>query len=159
MKYLFAILSQIKWCMKQMLLLALLTILFILNGCEVGIKQPPKAVRQAFETRFPGATRVEWDKIISSYKADFHHEGRKKEAQFDRIGTWERTKTQLTIFDVPAPVLNTAQEYCDWEIDDITLHEQATGVTSFYLVEYELVETSHEKKLRIFPDGTVMFRF
>jgi hypothetical protein len=60
---------------------------------------------------------------------------------------------------VPDPVMNTAQEYCDCKIDDITLHEQASGVPAFYLFEYDFVETSREKKLRIFPDGTVMFRF
>ena len=159
MKHPFAILPQTKWRMKKMLLFALLTIVFLLIGCEVGIKQPPKAVRQAFETKFPGATHVEWEKLLSAYKADFHHEGREKEAQFDANGAWERTKTELTIFDVPGPVLKTAQEYCDWEIDDVTLHEQATGVSAFYLVEYDLEETSREKMLRIFPDGTVMFRF
>ena len=145
--------------MKKMLLFALLTIIFLLIGCEVGIKQPPKEVRQTFETMFPSATHVEWEKILSSYKADFQHEGRKKEAQFNGTGTWERTKTELTIFDLPAPVLNTAQEYCDCEIDDITLHEQANGVAAFYLVEYDMEETSCERKLRIFPDGTVLFRF
>jgi hypothetical protein len=158
MKHPFSILPQTKWRMKKMLLIALLTIIFLLTGCEVGIKQPPKAVRQAFELMFPGATHVEWEKLLSSYKADFHHEGREKEAQFDDTGVWERTKTESTIFDVPGPVLKTAQEYCDCEIDDVTLHEQATGVTAFYLVEYE-EESSREKKLRIFPDGTVMFRF
>ena len=145
--------------MKKKPLFALLSIISLLIGCEVDIKQPPIAVRQAFEAKFPGATHVEWEKLLSSYKADFHHEGREKEAQFDGTGAWERTKTELTIFDVPGPVLKTAQEYCDREIDDITLHEQATGVTAFYLVEYELEESSREKTLRIFPDGTIMFRF
>lgn len=145
--------------MKKMLLFALLTIIFLLIGCEVGIKQPPKEVRQTFENMFPGATHMKWEKVLSSYKADFQHEGRKKEAQFNGTGTWERTKTELTIFDLPAPVLNTAQEYCDCEIDDITLHEQANGVAAFYLVEYDMEETSRERKLRIFPDGTVLFRF
>jgi hypothetical protein len=159
MKHAFTILPQTKWRMKKMLLFALFTIIFLLSGCEVGIKQPPKAVRQTFDTMFPGATHVEWEKMMSSYKADFHHEGRKKEAQFNSTGAWERTKTELTIFDVPDPVMNTAQEYCDCKIDDITLHEQASGVPAFYLFEYDFVETSREKKLRIFPDGTVMFRF
>ena len=145
--------------MRKMLLLALLTIIFLVMGCEVGIKQPPKEVRQTFENMFPGATHVKWEKVLSSYKADFHHEGREKEAKFDGTGTWERTKTELTIFDVPAPVLKTAQEYCDCEIDNITLHEQAKGVTAFYLVEYELEEISRERKVRISPDGTVLFRF
>lgn len=145
--------------MKKMLLFALLTIIFLLIGCEVGIKQPPKEVRQTFENMFPGATHMKWEKVLSSYKADFQHEGRKKEAQFNDTGTWERTKTELTIFDLPTPVLNTAQEYCDCEIDDITLHEQANGVAAFYLVEYDMEETSRERKLRIFPDGTILFRF
>jgi len=145
--------------MKKMLLFALFTIIFLLLGCEISIKQPPKSVRQAFETMFPGATHVEWEKMPSAYKADFHHDRHEKEAQFSKDGTWLRTKTDLTIFDIPAPVMKTAQEFRDWEIDDITLYEQADGVPAFYLIEYDHEHMSREKQLRVFPDGTVMYAF
>ena len=81
--------------MKKMLLFALLTVAVLLTGCKYGTKQIPKQVRQAFETMFPGATHVEWDKEFSSYTANFYHEGHKKEALFDKEGNWMRSKTEL----------------------------------------------------------------
>ena len=142
-----------------MLLFALLTIAFLLTGCKYGIKQTPKQVRQAFETLFPGAIHVEWDKEFSTYKADFYHEGREKEAQFDNEGNWMRTKTELSIVEVPAPVIEAAHEYCDWEIDDVCLYEQANGVAAYYLIEFDQDMSPREKQLHILPDGIIVTDF
>ena len=82
-----------------MLVFALLTIVFLIAGCTFDIRQAPKPVRSAFDSMFPGATHVEWEKVMSTYKAEFYHEGREKEVQFDSDGTWQRTKTELSFFD------------------------------------------------------------
>ena len=145
--------------MKKMLLFILTTIVFLLAGCEIGIKRPPKAVRQSFDEMFPGATHVEWEKVMSTYQAEFYHEKHGKEAQFEGNGDWLRTKTELSFFDVPEPVMKAAHEFCDWEIDDISLYEQATGVPAFYLIEYDLDQSPREKQLRVLPDGTVVTDF
>ena len=145
--------------MKKMLLFALLTIAFLLAGCKYGIKHAPMLVRQAFETMFPGATHVEWDKEFSTYKAEFYHEGHEKEAQFDHAGTWMRTKTKLSYSDVPAPVIEAAREYCDWEIDVVFLFEQAKGVSAYYLIEFDQDKSPHEKQLHILPNGTIVTAF
>ncbi len=141
--------------MKKMLLFALLTALFILAGCTIGIMQTPKAVRQAFDALFPGATHVEWKKVLSAYKAEFYHDGHEKEAQFDKEGTWQRTKTELSFFEVPAPVMNAALEYSDREIDDVLLFEQQDGVPAYYQIEYDRELPARDKRLLLFPDGTV----
>ena len=145
--------------MKKTLLLALLTIVFPLTGCKYGTEQVPKQVRQAFETIFPEATHVEWDKEFSSYTADFYHEGHEKEAQFNKEGNWMRIKTELNINEVPAPVMEAAHEYCDWEIDDVFLYEQANGVAAYYVIEYNQDMTPHEKQLRVLPTGAVVTDF
>ena len=145
--------------MKRMLLFALLTIAFLLTGCKYGIKQTPRQVRQAFETMFPGATHVEWDKEFSSYTADFYHEGHEKEAQFDKGGNWMRTKTELNIIEAPELVMEAAHEYCDWEIDKVFLYEQANGVPAYYMIEYDQDMSPREKQLHVLPDGTVVAAF
>ena len=145
--------------MKKMHLFALLTIAFLLTGCKDGIKQAPKQVSQSFEAMFPNATRVEWDKEFSSYTADFYHDGHEKEAQFDKDGNWMRTKTELTIVEVPTPVMDAAHEYCDREIDDVYLYEQAQGVAIYYVIEFDQDITSREKQLHILPYGTIVSAF
>ena len=145
--------------MKKMLLYALLTIAFVLTGCKYGIKQTPKPVLQTFEVLFPGATHVEWDKEFSTYTADFYYEGHEKEVQFDKDGNWMRTKTELTIAEVPSPVIEVALEYCDWEIDDVFFFEQANGVAAYYVIEFCQERTTDEKQLHILPDGTIVTAF
>lgn len=157
-KHLFATLRKPVDRMKKMLLLTLLSLLLLLAGCTIGIKQTPKAVRQAFDALFPGATHVEWESVLSTYKAEFYHDGHEKEAQFDKDGSWRRTKTELTFLDIPAPVMKAAQEYCDWEIDDILLFEQADGVPAYYQIEYDREQSDREKQLLLFPDGSIFTR-
>ena len=96
-KYLFATLRKPVDSMKKMLLLTLLSLLLLLAGCTIGIKQTPKAVRQAFDALFPGATHVEWESVLSTYKAEFYHDGHEKEAQFDKGEQSDREK-QLLLF-------------------------------------------------------------
>ena len=158
LKLLFATLQKPLSEMKKMLLLILFSLLFLLTGCTIGIKQTPKAVRQAVDTRFPGAIHVEWERTLSNYKAEFYHDGREKEAQFGQDGTWLRTKTELTFLDIPAPIMKAAQEYCDWEIDDILLFEQADGAPAYYQIEYDRENSDREKQLLLFPDGSVFTR-
>lgn len=155
-KHCFLILQQTRSYMKNMLLFALLTIVFLFVGCTLKIRQAPKPVRSTFDSMFPGATHVEWEKVMSTYKAEFYHEGHEKEVQFDSDGTWQRTKTELSFFDIPASVLETAREFCQWEIDDISLYEQSKGIPAFYLIEYDRDYAPGEKQLRILPSGTIM---
>ena len=145
--------------MKKMLLFALLTIVFLFIGCTLDIRRAPKPVHDAFNSMFPGATHVEWEKVLSTYKAEFYHDGHEKEALFDGDGTWQRTKTELSFFGVPAPVLETAREFCPWDIDDISLHEQSKGVPAFYLIEYDRDHAPGEKLLRVLPSGAIMMTY
>ena len=54
--------------------------------------------------------------------------------------------------------MKAAQEYCDWEIDDILLFEQADGVPAYYQIEYDREHSDREKQLLLFPDGSVFTR-
>lgn len=141
-----------------MLLLAVFSLLLLLTGCTLSLKQTPKAVRQAFDSRYPRAIHAEWEKSLSAYKVDFYHDGHEKEAVFDKDGAWQRTKTEISLLDIPAPVLKAAQEYCDWEIDEVVLFEQAEGAPAYYQIEYDREQSDRAKQLLLFPDGSVFTR-
>ena len=83
----FCYLAETPESMKKMLLLTLVSLLLLLTGCALGLNQAPKAVRQAFDSQFPGASHVEWERVLSTYKAEFYHDGHEKEAQFGKDGT------------------------------------------------------------------------
>ena len=142
-----------------MLILITLTIIFLVAGSRYGIQQTPKQIRQTFQTMFSGATQVKWHKEYATYRADFQYEGHKKEAQFNKDGKWLRTKTELTIVEVPTPVRDAAREYCDWRIDEVFFYEQARGVTAYYVIEFDQEMSPQEKQLRVRPDGTIVTAF
>ena len=145
--------------MKKTLLFALLTIVFLFVSCASEIRQAPNSVQNAFDSMFPGATYVEWEKVLSSYKAEFYHDGHEKDAQFEGDGTWERTKTKLSLYDVPAPVMESARKFSHLDIDDISLHEQSKGIQAFYLIEYDRDYAPGKRLLRILPSGTIMMKY
>jgi hypothetical protein len=62
----------------------------------------------------------------------------------------------LTIIEVPAPVIDAAHEYCDWEINDIFLYEQKKGVNAYYVIEFDQVMPYHEQQLHVLPNGTIV---
>jgi hypothetical protein len=142
--------------MKKMLLFALVTMAFLLTGCKHRIGQPTKAVLQTFETMFPGAIHVQWAEQFAVYMAYFYHDGHEKQAQFDSAGTWLRTRTETSIYEVPPQVLKTAREFSDWKIDDVFLFEQSNGAAAYYMVEYNHGTPFSTKHLHILTDGTIL---
>ena len=145
--------------MNKMLLLAILSVVLLLVGCNYGIRKAPQQVRRSFESMFPDATLMEWERNYTTYKAEFLYEGRERECWFSKDGTWLRTKTKLTLFDIPAPVLRAAQDYSNRDIDEVSLCEQGSGVPLYYQIEYDHDPLPGEKKIGILPDGTAIVDF
>ncbi len=142
--------------MKKMLLFALVTMAFLSTGCKYRIGQAPNEVLQTFVTMFPGATDVEWSRQISTFTADFYHDQHEKYVQFDSTGTWLRTKTRMSIYEVPVPVIETARKYSNRKIDDVYLFEQSNGAATYYMVEYKQETPFSTKQIYILADGTVL---
>ena len=142
--------------MKKMLLFALVTMAFLSTGCKHRIGQAPNEVLQTFVTMFPGATDVEWSRQISTFTADFYHDQHEKHVQFDSTGTWLRSRTRMSIYEVPVPVMETARKYCNRKIDDVYLFEQSNGAAAYYMVEYKQETPFSTKKIYILADGTVL---
>ncbi len=142
--------------MKRMLLFALITMALLLTGCKHRIGQPPKAVLQAFETIFPGATNVEWRRQISTFTADFYHDQHEKHVQFDSTGTWLLTRTELSIYEVSAPVLQTIRKFSNKKIDDVFLFEQPNGAAAYYMIQYKHGPLFSTEQIHILLDGTIL---
>lgn len=145
--------------MKKMLLFSLITIAFLLTGCKHRTGRVPEAVLQAFETIFPDASHVEWAEHLSVYMADFYHDGHEKHAQFDSTDTWLRTRTRMSIYEVPVPVIEAARKYSYRIIDDVYLFEQSNGAAAYYMVEYKQDTPFSTKQINILANGTILSAF
>ena len=128
----------------------------LFTGCKQRIEQAPEEVFSAFGTMFPGAIEVEWSRQISTFTADFYHDQHEKHVQFDSTGTWLRSRTRMSIYEVPVPVMETARKYSNRKIDDVYLFEQSNGAAAYYMVEYKQETPFSTKQISILADGTVL---
>ena len=139
-----------------MLLFALLTMVFLFTGCKQRIEQAPEEVLNAFAAMFPNATHVEWSRQISTFAADFYHDQHDKQVQFDSTGTWLQTKTEVSIYEVPVPVMAATRKFSNRKIDDVYLFEQPNGAEAYYKVKYKPETPFSTKQIHILTDGTIL---
>ncbi len=142
--------------MKKILLFALLTMAFLFTGCKRRIEHAPEVVLNAFATMFPDATHVEWSRQISTFTADFYHDQHEKQVQFDCKGIWLQTRTEVSIYEVPVPVMAAVRKLSNRKIDDVYLFEQSNGAAAYYMVEYKQEPPISTKQINILADGTIL---
>lgn len=145
--------------MKKHFFLGLaITISLILTGCEYDIPTAPDFVLKTFQEKFPDARGAEWERERGLYKADFYSDGHEKEAWFRKDGSWKRTKTDISVREIPDAVQKTIDSYLDGSrrIDDVDFIEQDTDVRAYYRVELEKFKSEKEIIIRIQPDGVLV---
>lgn len=128
------------------------------GGSQGGSTGAFAAAKATFATMFPGVTVVEWEMEYGKVNAEFWHEGREKEAWFLTDGSWESTKTELMVNDVPQAVSAAAlaKTGSGWYIEDADHYLTSGTPAEYYILELEQRGTSREAKLRIAPDGTIL---
>ena len=117
--------------MKNLLIKAAAVILALssLAGCSKDdnhddFSNIPEEVKADFKNRFPSATKVEWEFIANTLKADFVMENTDYEAFWKNSTSWNwiRTEKDVNITKTPLPsavqnYLNT--EFAGWKIEDV----------------------------------------
>lgn len=101
--------------------------------------KPDQTVKEAFEAKFPAATRVSWEKKGIYRVADFRENNKEMTAWFDATGNWYMTETDLnTINELPEAVKTAflQSKYAEWKIDDIDMLERKDSET-LYIIEIE----------------------
>jgi len=140
------------------MLSATLGLMALFASCEMDLRHAPVPVQKSFDSLFPEAHHVRWEKEMTLYKAEFHNASHEMEAWFEKDGTWKRSKTELLLSEVPDTVLQATKEFSKgaWEIDDIDYYEQPAGIQAFYRIEFDKEHSERERILRLRPDGTII---
>lgn len=100
---------------------------------------PDQTVKDAFEAKYPTATRVSWEKKGNYRVAEFWLNNQETHAWFDNSGEWYMSKTELkTINALPAKVQEEFRksEYANWKVDDVDYVERP-GSEPVYIIEVE----------------------
>lgn len=115
--------------------------LLILASCNNNDKgfTPNDAVTAAFDTKFPSATNVEWERKNSYDVADFTVANQSYSAWFDNLGKWYMTEVDLdNLIQLPLAVQTAfkASEYKDWMTEDFERLDRLNADT-IYVIEVE----------------------
>ena len=113
--------------------------------------------QRAFDALYPNATRVNWEREMSYYVADFRRDELNAEAKvwFDGVAQWQLTVTEIRYSQLPQAVKTTheAGEYGSWRVEDVDMVERADMETVYVL---EVENGNQEYDLYYAADGTLV---
>ncbi|HNW74407.1 MAG: PepSY-like domain-containing protein [Bacteroidales bacterium] len=134
-------------------IISMLSILLI-AGCSFA-GNPPAAVKNAFEKKFPGATSVSWGKEnAQEWEAEFTLNGKKISANFQVDGTWVETEEPINKEELPKAVLSVIEkQYPGWAIMETDKTETAKNGTIY---EADLKNGAKKLSLAFKEDGTTV---
>ncbi|MDL2305822.1 PepSY-like domain-containing protein [Bacteroides sp. OttesenSCG-928-D19] len=133
---------------------ALGSILFI--SCEKSDDiNPDQIYKEALQSKYPDATRAEWEKKKTYYVADCWSGKKDLEVWFNENAEWLMTETELARTELPTAITDAlkATNYADWRIDDVDMLEY-TNSSVVYVVEVE--QKNKEIDLYFSPAGELL---
>ncbi|WP_303915821.1 PepSY-like domain-containing protein [Bacteroides mediterraneensis] len=112
-------------------------------------------LQAAFDSRYPNASRVDWERNGGFYEAEFMGNGLENKAWFTPDGAWVMTEYDLPFNQLPQAVLDAfaASAYATWRVDDVDMIEKS-GMEMIYVIEVESGEREYE--LSYLEDGTLL---
>ena len=120
----------------------------------------PQTTRAEFQTQYPNAVDVEWEKKRGYVVAEFHIPGQGEcEAWYTKGGEWVMTKYDIKFSDLPAEVQTAfVTEYgAQTPVDDVERLERR-GNDTLYFIEAEIVINGYltDIDLDYAEDGTLL---
>ena len=120
----------------------------------------PQTTRAEFQTQYPNAVDVEWEKKRGYVVAEFHIPGQGEcEAWYTKGGEWVMTKYEIKFSDLPAAVQTAfVTEYgAQTPVDDVERLERR-GNDTLYFIEAEIVINGYltDIDLDYAEDGTLL---
>lgn len=141
---------------KFMLLAVLCMSLFTFSSCSDDDNyKPEEVVQAALVSKYPNATRVEWEQKGTYLVADCYVDGKDTDVWFTTDATWKMTETELLQADLPEAVVTALSnsKYATWRIDDRDKLEYP-GKATVYVIEVE--EGAVEMDLYFSVDGNLV---
>ena len=136
--------------MKKIVLMFMAVAIFC--SCSFSLT-PPKAVKDAFDKKFPAATKIAWGKeAAKEWEAEFTFEGDKISANFYEDGTWLETEKEIKATSLPAAVTTAIKtNYPGWTISEADKTETSKHGTIY---EADLKKGMSKKSVAYKEDGT-----
>lgn len=133
---------------------AILTILFLAMGMTAFSQgNPSEVIKQAFNQKFPGAKEMDWEIEENGWEVSFKLKDKEMSAEFDLVGNWLKTETELKKKEIPEAVKNTLRdkfpgykvEKAEWEV-----------TPERHIYEIDLKKGKKEKEVTLDKQGKVL---
>lgn len=111
----------------------------LMTGCNNKKQYRPDArIISAMNTKYPKATKIEWEQKHDYQVAEYYENGVESKAWFDKDGKWMMTESNLKYSGLPVAIRNTFEKsmYSGWKKDDIDKIERY-GMQPVYVIEVE----------------------
>ncbi len=137
----------------------LMTCLFVFIGCDDNddLTHPGnnKDVENTFETMYPDASLIEWERKGNYWVVEFHKDTKEMEAWFELTGEWYQTETDILFTTLPETIKTSFQSggYNDWYVEDVDMFERKDTDT-FYILDVE--KSNQDYDLYYSSDGTLI---
>ena len=143
--------------MKSLIIL-LLTVFFMNHAAiaqKLTTEQVPAAVVSSFVGKFPGVSKVTWEKELETeYEANFKVNGMETSASFDPSGKWIETETMIKTASLPAPVQSAiTKDFAGYKINEASKVESMANGSCFE-AEIEKGEETYDVLYK--PDGKMV---
>lgn len=140
--------------MKNLMLMIAVVSIFCFTACGQAGKVVPEKVKTAFSQKFPGASKVKWDKENDhEWEAEFKIEGENTSATFDNNGNWLETEMEIDIDKLPEAVISTLNnEFKEYRMENVEYIEKSE------YKGYEIKLEAHEADTEVVIDsnGTIL---
>ena len=140
-------------------IIILLLSVFFMNHAAIAQKlttdQVPAAVVSSFVGKFPGVSKVTWEKEIETqYEANFKVNGIETSASFDLTGKWLETETTIKTSALPAPIQAAiTKDYAGYKINEASKVDDPANVIYF---EAEIEKGEETYDVQYTPDGKLI---
>lgn len=140
--------------MKNLILVFAAAVIISLTACGQNAKNVPEKVKAAFETKFPGAQDVKWDKENSKeWEAEFISGGIKMSANYASDGAWLETESVIPASQLPAEVATAvSKKFPNKTVMEADKIERAGKGSLFEVV----INTGTKKKEIVFDENGVI---
>ena len=142
--------------MKKIIVSLSVCLLFSLMGYTQKItpEKVPATVKQAFATKFPAATDVNYVLKQKCYEVTCKDKGVGTSANFNATGKWLKTATAITESDLPKEVSTAiAKDFAGFKISEVTKVE-TPDKPLFYMID--LKKDKEGYRVHFSPKGDVV---
>ena len=95
-------------------------------------KNVPKLVKTAFQTQYPNAKEVKWDKEGEKFEASFDLSNKDNSVLFDAKGNVLETEREIGIYQLPENIRDyVAKNYPNQKIKEAAMITDNKGVVTF----------------------------